>query len=357
MEIDKKYNPTHVIITNDYLECLKEIIKDDDSLLLVTSPGFIKRGEAQKLTELFSKLEVFSDIKPNPEIEHLDNQFPRFQNKNFQYIIALGGGSVMDSAKAFAVALAQKEENPLQLNLIESSEQNWQDKIKLIAIPTTSGTGSEVTPFATMWDSNTFKKYSIAYKNLYPEFAILDASLTLTLPRRLTLHTGLDAISHSLESLWNNNKTKDSQYYAIESLKLANKSFLNLLDNLDNLDLRKDMQLSSTYAGLAISCTRTAIAHSISYPMTLEFDIPHGLACSFTLPKILEQYIEVCEQIEKDTLEVTKALLKMIDFKAELSAYTKGKDFLYLKEKMFTKERAGNFIMSIDSIEEYLVLD
>lgn len=356
MEVNKEYNPTEIIQTNNYLQELLTLLKTDEKILLITSPGFIKRGEVKKLNEVFEHMDIFSDIRPNPEIEHLDNHFKNYQAKNYSCIIALGGGSVMDSAKAFAVALLSELAKPLEENLIHNPEQKWDQKIKLIAIPTTSGTGSEVTPFATMWDTNTFKKYSIAYAGLYPEYAILDASLTLTLPRRLTLHTGLDAISHSLESLWNKNKTKESQYFALESLKLANKSFLNLLDNLENLELRKDMQLSSTLAGLAISKTRTAIAHSISYPMTLEFDIPHGLACSFTLPKILEQYINIAEEIERDTLAVTSALLKLVDFKAEIESYTNGKDYLFLQDKMFTKERAGNFLFPIDSIEKYLIL-
>lgn len=356
MEVDKKYNPVNVIQSSDYFESLKDLFTSQDNLLLITSPGFIKRGVVDKLKDYFLNLEVFSDIKPNPEIRHLDNHFETFK-KDYKSIIALGGGSVIDSAKAFSVGLKSNLSRPLYNNLIKNDKQSWDGFIDLIAIPTTSGTGSEVTPFATMWDTQTNKKYSISTNNLYPKAAILDPSLTLTLPRRLTLHTGLDAISHSLESLWNKNKTKESQRFALESLKLANKSFLNLLDNLENLEQRRDIQLSSTYAGLAISHTRTAIAHSISYPMTLAFEIPHGLACSFTLPKILSKYIDICDVNEKETLEVTMALLNLIDFKQEILSYTKGEDFIKLKSQMFTKERAGNFLLPTDSIDEYLELD
>jgi alcohol dehydrogenase class IV len=130
------------------------------------------------------------------------------------------------------VGLRSDLSKPLYENLIQNDQQVWNEHIRLFAIPTTSGTGSEVTPFATMWDSKTQKKYSISTAFMYPETAILDASLTLTLPKKLTLYTGLDAISHSLESLWNKNKTDESQSFALKSLELANSSFLKLLEPL-----------------------------------------------------------------------------------------------------------------------------
>lgn len=346
METDKEYNPTNISITGDYLKELQNLFDSNEKLLLITSPGFIKRGHVDKLKNYFSNLAIFSDIKPNPEIEHLDANFSDYKD-DYKAIIALGGGSVIDSAKAFSVGLKSDYTKPLYENLIENDQQVWNEHIRLIAIPSTSGTGSEVTPFATMWDSKTQKKYSISTSFMYPDTALLDASLTLTLPKRLTLHTGLDAISHSLESLWNKNKNPKSQNYALKSLELASKSFTSLLDNLESLELRKDMQMASTYAGLAISHTRTAIAHSISYPMTLEYDIPHGLACSFTLPKILNDYLNVCPSEEKEVLLKIQGLLEKIDFKSEIESYTNGDDFKKLQNRMYTKERAGNFLMEI----------
>ena len=134
-----------------------------------------------------------------------------------------------------------------------------------------------------------------------------------------------------------------------------NKSFNKLMRDLTDLKLRSDMQLASTYAGLAISHTRTAIAHSISYPMTLAYDMPHGLACSFTLPKILQEHLEnLNDGEEKEILLETYEILSAIDFKTEVESYTKGDDYSKLKDQMFTKERAANFKYSIDSITKYL---
>ena len=353
MKINKKFNPVELIQSDDFISDTEKHI--NSNTLVVTSPGFIKRGIISKLEKINSAITIFSDVKPNPELKHIDDAVIELRKKNITNIIALGGGSVIDTAKGFALALKTNHERPLKFNLLDNDKQSWESRLPLIAIPTTSGTGSEVTPFATIWDTDTNKKYSLSTNFLYPDIAILDPALTQTLPQKLTLHTSLDAISHALESLWNNNKNDESEKYALEALKLSNKSFQKLLNSLSDLELRKDMQLASTYAGYAISHTRTAIAHSISYPMTLTYDMPHGLACSFTLPKILEEHLSHLEEgEEKDILSKTLTILNQIDFKSEVESYTKGDDYKKLKEQMFTKERAGNFKYKIDSIEKYL---
>jgi alcohol dehydrogenase len=353
VDSNKDYNPVEIIKTDNFLNVLKDHIST--GTLIVTSPGFIKRGVIAEIQKINSDVVIFSDVKPNPELEAIDIAVTELRKSNITNIIALGGGSVIDTAKGFALALKTDISNPLRVNLLESESQSWDSKLPLIAVPTTSGTGSEVTPFATIWDTETNKKYSLNTNFLFPDIAILDASLTQTLPKTLTLYTSLDAISHALESLWNNNRTTESEAVALKALRLANKSFLPLMGDLANIDLRSDLQVASTYAGLAISHTRTAIAHSISYPMTLAYDMPHGLACSFTLPKILKLHLKnISNKEEIEVLTKTLKILETIDFKSEVESYTLGDDYSKLKDQMFTKERAGNFKYSIDSIEEYL---
>jgi alcohol dehydrogenase len=160
--------------------------------------------------------------------------------------------------------------------------------LPLVAVPTTAGTGSEVTPFATVWDHQNKKKHSVTGDDLYAQTALLDPELTLGLPDEVTVSSGLDAISHAFESTWNRNATPVSLGFATASLQLSLKALPILHENPENLEQRAAMLQASTLAGMAISQTRTALAHSISYPLTAHFGLPHGIACSFTLPALLE---------------------------------------------------------------------
>ncbi len=353
MKVNKNYNPVEIIQTENFLEEIKKNLVP--STLIVTSPGFVKRGVIAKIQDICPDIKIFSDVKPNPELSEIDQAVVGLRKAKVSNIIALGGGSVIDTAKGFALALKTDHENPLRRNLIELDKQKWQDRLPLITIPTTSGTGSEVTPFATIWDSECNKKFSLNTKLLYPDVAILDPSLTQTLTKKITFYTGLDAISHALESLWNINKNSESEKCALYALELINKNFEPLLNDLTNFRYRQSMQLASTFSGYAISHTRTAIAHSISYPMTLAYGMPHGLACSFTLPKILRKYLKIVKSSEEvEILTRTLAFLETVDFEKEIELYTHGDDYKRLKTQMLTANRVGNFIFPVKLVEEYL---
>lgn len=157
----------------------------------------------------------------------------------------------------------------------------------IIAVPTTSGTGSEVTCWGTVWDNASQKKYSLARSVLYPTHALVDPTLMLGKPRDLTISTGLDALSHALESLWNVSANPVSAACAVSAATEILAVLPKLADLLASLDLRTRMARAALMAGMAFSNTKTAIAHSISYPITLRHNVPHGIACSFTLPVVL----------------------------------------------------------------------
>ncbi|WP_413813784.1 iron-containing alcohol dehydrogenase, partial [Rhizobium sp. Root482] len=135
-------------------------------------------------------------------------------------------------------------------------------------VPTTSGTGAEVTPFATVWDETTNTKYSLANADMFPVAAILDPELTIDMPREVTLATGLDAISQALESVWNRSCNAITFGWAISSLRLSLSALGKVANTPDDLQARSDMAQASLLAGLCISHTRTALAHSMSYPIT-----------------------------------------------------------------------------------------
>jgi len=131
------------------------------------------------------------------------------------------------------------------------------------------------------------KKYSLSHPRLYPEIALLDPELTLTLPEKETIYSGLDALSHAMEAIWNKNHNPVSDTFALKAIELVRKYLPELRYDPVDIDLRTHLLRASLFAGLAFSNTKTAMAHSISYPLTAHFNIPHGLACSLPLPHIL----------------------------------------------------------------------
>lgn len=204
-------------------------------------------------------------------------------------VVALGGGSVIDAAKALAAA--QGNFDRVDRHLRTGAGGGNLGRTPVIAVPTTAGTGSEVTCWATVWDRAAERKFSLAQPFLYPERAIVDPELTLGAPRDLTISTGLDALSHALESLWNVNANPVSTQYAVAAARLALDTLPRLADELNNRVLRADMARAALMAGLAFSNTKTALAHNISYGVTLRHGLPHGIACSFCLPFVMRAAI------------------------------------------------------------------
>lgn len=319
--------------------------------LLVTTAGFTRRGVTDKVRAMIGahRLTVFDEVTPNPDLDHLDSLAASLRKTPLDGIIALGGGSAIDAAKVLAVILKSDVEAPLNHILRGNRAQAWEEKLPLIAIPTTAGTGAEVTPFATVWDHAASKKYSVTGVRTFPDHAILDPELTLTLPEDETLYTALDSISHALESLWNKNRTVISETYALRALTLANEALPALRKTPADLGQRERMQQASMLAGLAICTTRTAIAHAISYPMTLHYGVPHGLACSFTLPEILDSYISsLVAGEERRILEVTRKVLGQLHLRERIQSFTPLTAAVNHIDEMFQPDRAQNFSLVAD---------
>jgi alcohol dehydrogenase len=351
------HNPVRIIAGKNCLVDLPQLLPADGSCwLLVTTEGFTRRGMTARLKVLASGVEVkaYDRVTPNPELDELEARTGEFRNHKFQGIIALGGGSVLDAAKVLAVALASELEHPLTQTLREGQRQNWQHKLPLIAIPTTSGTGAEVTPFATVWDQNSYKKYSVTGDKVYPDTALLDPTLILTLPHDETLFTGLDTISHALESLWNKNKTPLSEAWAWQALALANEALPYVLEEPDNLIQREKMQQASLMSGLAISQTRTAIAHSISYPLTCHYGVPHGLACSFTLPTLITMAVRQGILYESPLLKQLQVCLTNLNLNKKIVKYASTQAITALQNEMHTPGRTDNCV--IDEITTSSIL-
>jgi phosphonate metabolism-associated iron-containing alcohol dehydrogenase len=286
-------NPVEITFGTGALNALPKLI-DGRRYALVTYPDPWFTSLAARLGELCGDpVLTVGDIAPNPDMRLLAEQSSRFGEAAAQadVIVALGGGSVIDSAKVFAAAPGRFAAVERYLKTGAGAEALTATAI--IAIPTTAGTGSEVTSWATVWDTVFGKKYSLARPDLYPEHALVDPQLMLGKPRDLTISTGLDALSHALESLWNVNANPVSAQHAVGAAREILAVLPALANDLQNLELRTRMAQAAVSAGLAFSNTRTAIAHSISYPLTLHYGVAHGIACSFTLPMVLRSVSDV----------------------------------------------------------------
>lgn len=344
------HNPVCIHSGPDALDRLGSLSADHRQILLVTTKGALKRGAVDLVRSRIdpaSSVVVHAEVDPNPDLDMLDDATLRFRRESPSLIIGLGGGSVVDTAKILGVSIPRATERPLASVFRDNLPQVWRSRLPVIAIPTTAGTGAEVTPFATAWDWREKRKYSVSGDGVFPSFALLDPSLTGSLPRDESLYTGLDAISHALESIWNRNRNPVSLGFAVQALCLAIEALPRILAEPRDTVARRSMQEASLLSGLAISQTKTAIAHSISYPLTLRWGLPHGLACSFSLPILLRSNRTlVAEALRRNALllDELQDFLDGLDLGQRVHSYLGGDDMLSVIGEMMTPGRADNFM-------------
>ena len=336
-----------------------------ETTAFILSDGGKKRGYINLLSTLLKfkpKEDYIFFVNNYPTIEDINKLYKKLYKKNINSIIAIGGGSVIDSAKAVSAFLNLEYVTNIEdiINSPELLSNNLNIKnTKLTVIPTTAGTGAEATQFATIWDTVNKKKHSLDHYSLLPQNIFFIPKLLHTSNYETLLFPSLDTLSHSLESIWNKNSTKESNSYSIKSLEA---SFLNDLQQFKNLknnvEYSIQISMSSYFAGKAINITRTSIAHSISYPLTLNYDVPHGLACSFTLPAIFEIVQDQLNLEKKDIKLIKKNIknLESLDLKKRINRYLDLDKASELITQMQTKNRLKNFLKNInqESIQEIL---
>jgi len=288
------HNPVAMHFGVGVLEMLPKLLAGRRASI-VTFPEAESFGLLARLRGLVgdSLVGVIDQTQPNPDVDGLDELYRAFwrEQGESEVIVAVGGGSALDTAKALMVGTESGEFDAL-VSLLATGKPFTPHRVKtLIAVPTTSGTGSEVTGWATVWHRAAGKKYSLHLPETWPEAALVDPELTLSLPAGPTLAAGLDALSHALESIWNINANPVSDNHAVAAARLVLANLPALMKNPGDIELRRRLALAALTAGLAFSNTRTALAHSISYDMTMHHGLPHGIACSFTLGMVLQRAI------------------------------------------------------------------
>ena len=276
--------PVKLIFGTDKVKSLASIFAGLDlkNGLLVSDPIFMKNGLAAKVVEYSqgALVEIFSDITPNPTVTNVDDCAQLIRDKNIGFVAALGGGSSIDCAKA-ACSVSKTPYSVVEFH--SGKRKLGKECIPLVAIPTTSGTGSEVTPVAVLSDPGRGVKAPMVSDNFFPLCAIIDPALTLTVPPAITASTGMDVLSHALEGFWSKNHQPICDAVALPAARLVFDYMLPAYLDWTNLEAREKLSEASVMAGLAFGLPKTAGSHACSFPLTSVYHIPHGEACAFTL--------------------------------------------------------------------------
>jgi phosphonate metabolism-associated iron-containing alcohol dehydrogenase len=346
-------NPVRIQAAPGSLNTLPSLLSGVGDVLLLVSEGFRRRGGVDRVQSLMAgrNVVVLEDIEPNPDLVHVEAQLARLQGMHIGDIVAIGGGSVMDTAKMLAVGLSGAS---LRKHVFER-EPLPPRAVPLICVPTTAGTGSEVTPFATVWDHTTKKKYSVAGEPMFPDVALLDAELTTTMPEDVTISTGLDAITQAFEATWSRRANPVSTAFAIGAIQVGLSALPAVVARPDDIAFRSAMLEASLLAGLAISHARTALCHSISYPITAHFGVPHGFACAMTLPEVFAfnraadeaRFADLAQRIGLESADalhdVLTKLLSDLDLSRRVRRYVNDDSaVIALAPEMLTPGRADN---------------
>lgn len=324
----------------DLVDVLKE--KHMNRYMIVTTAGFIKRGTLQPFFERLDKsriaYSIFQDVKPDPEISDVEKLKEYYIKEGCQGLIAIGGGSVIDCSKA---ALACVQTSHLDVKTVLETGRVSKILPLFIAVPTTAGTGSEVTAGAVITDPIRKRKYALSHLFLIPKYAVLDASLLTTLPAKMTAYTGMDALTHAIEAYinhFNNRKTKKYELEAIQSIfQYLIPSFLDG----SNIQYRLELLEASYKAGVAITNNYIGYVHAIAHGIGGMYHLQHGMINAIILPIVLEEYGDA----------VTKKLAQIADV-IGIAGNTDQQKAEHFIKKLKELNRALGIPTSIPEIQE-----
>ena len=279
-----------------YLEKMPDISK----AFIVADPGMVKLGYVDKVLyhlrnrKEYVHSEIFSDVESDPSFDTIKKGVEMMNSYEPDVIIAIGGGSAIDAAKGMWLFYEHPEADPegLKLKFMDIRKRTYKfpklgKKAKMVCIPTTSGTGSEVTSFAVITDKKLNKKYPLADYELTPDIAIVDPDLVMTLPKSITADTGMDVLTHALEAYVSNMASDYTDGLAEKAAELVFKNLRDAYNDGSNQYAREKMHNASCIAGMAFSNAFLGVNHSIAHKLGGEFHIPHGRANAIILPFVI----------------------------------------------------------------------
>ena len=284
------YREPKLLKDNDELIALLQE-KQVKSVLLVTDKGIRGLGLTETLENQIKsndiKLAVYDDTVANPTTKNVAEALDMYKSNDCEAIIAFGGGSAMDCAKATGARVARPKKPLSKMKGILKVNKKLP---LLIAIPTTAGTGSETTLAAVITDSETRHKYAINDFPLIPEYALLDANLTVGLPKFVTATTGMDALTHAVEAYIGRSTTKQTRDYALRAVKLIFENLETAYTDGTNLEARQNMLQAAYLAGLAFTKSYVGYIHAIAHSLGGKYNVAHGLANAIIMPYVLKKY-------------------------------------------------------------------
>lgn len=263
------------------------------SALIITDKGIVENGLLKPLENVLKdnniKYIIYDETHPNPTVNNVEEALLIYHKNKCDTLIAIGGGSSMDCAKAIGARVKYPKKS---LNKLGGILRVLKKLPTLIAIPTTAGTGSEVTLAAVITDSDKHHKYAIMSFPLIPHYAVLDASLTYTLPPHLTATTGMDALTHAVEAYIGRSTSKETRQLALDATKLIFDNIKTAYTDGTNYTARNNMLHAAYKAGLAFSKSYVGYIHAIAHSLGGQYGTPHGLANAVIMPHLLEEYGE-----------------------------------------------------------------
>ena len=317
--------PTKVYFGRGAIDVLSKIIKESPSskFILVAGSHFYGSEDYKKI----EKVDVYPRKIKKSTFEEINALVKYLQDGKYDGVIAIGGGVIMDCAK---IAAAVAVNGGIAEDYLVSNTRKIESKgFFYIAVPTTSGTGSEVVPWGVVWGDMKYSLSSPEY--MFPDVAIVDPALTDTCPKYITATSGIDALCQAIECYWNNNHNSVSDTHALKSIETILESLERAVNN-PNEDVRNKMAWGSLKGGLAFSNTGTTICHAVSYPMTIHWGVAHGQATSITLPMFIENIFPIIPEERKRNIlkamgvkeskqasEKVKKLIEKIGLKTKLS--------------------------------------
>ena len=256
---------------------------------VATDKDLIKFGVADKVLNVLKEAgipyEIFSDIKPNPTVANVKAGVKAFAESGADFILAIGGGSSIDTSKAIGIINNPEFSDVVSLEGVADTKKK---SVPIIALPTTAGTAAEVTINYVITDEKNEKKMVCVDPNDIPAIAIIDAELMYTLPKSLTAATGLDALTHAIEGLITKGAWEMSDMFEIKAIEMINRYLETAVNEPQNPEARNGMAVAQYIAGMAFSNVGLGVVHGMAHPLGAIFDIPHGVANALLLPTIME---------------------------------------------------------------------
>ena len=329
-----------------------------------SDPDLIKFNVTTKVTNILEEsnleYEIYSNIKPNPTIENVQNGVNAYKKSNADYIIAIGGGSSIDTAKAIGIIINNPEFEDVRS--LEGVAPTKNKCVPIIAVPTTAGTAAEVTINYVITDAEKNRKFVCVDTNDIPVVAIVDPDMMESMPKGLTAATGMDALTHAIEGLITRGAWEMSDMFHIKAIELISKHLRGAVENTK--EGREGMALGQYIAGMGFSNVGLGIVHSMAHPLGALYDTPHGVANAIILPTVMEYNAEVTgdkykyiakamgvenvenmsvEEYRKAAIDAVKKLSSDIGIPSNLKDIVKVEDIDFLAQSAYDDAcRPGN---------------